>query len=162
MTHPVDEMQDQARVAILHMRVAALEARRLHARAELMRHMRGTAARLAGMALDAAAEKVAGEWMQAWGLGAGAYQALSADVGRFARAFCADVRGSDAASQAELRAAIAALDVGFAAHGLSVAEEMASRSECAHGWWGAVVPKAGAGTPFWTHGAPPRCGAEAI
>lgn len=162
MTHPVDEMQDEARAAILHMRAAAIAARTLHARAELMRHMRGTAAKLSTLAPDAAADKVAQEWMQAWGLAQGAYQALQPDVARFAGAFCRDVRGSDPASQAELRAAIAVLDAGFAAHGLSIADEMANRSECAHGWWHQVVPKSVAGRPFWADGAAPRCGAEDI
>jgi hypothetical protein len=45
MLHIVDEMQEEAAQAIAAMHEAALRARRLHARAELMRHMRTTAAK---------------------------------------------------------------------------------------------------------------------
>ncbi len=161
MTHPVDEMLDEARGAIQRMKQAALEARRMHARAELMRHMRATAAKLAGLPMEDAARKVAGEWMQAWNLTPDAYPGLAAPVTRFIRAFCADARTPGADAQHELRSAIAALDQAFAAAGLSLADEMAARSECAHGWWGLVVPPPG-GAPFWSHGALPRCGAESI
>lgn len=161
MTHPVDEMLDEARAAIGRMKDAALAARRLHARAELMRHMRATAAKLADRPLDEAARTVAGEWMQAWGLAPDAYGALAADAERFVRAFCLDARGSDQQTQDAVRAAIAGLEAGFAAAGLSLPDEMAFRSECAHGWWRHVVPARGAGgAPFWAEGAAPHCGAE--
>ncbi len=168
MTHPVDELQEAARAAIAHMKDSAIAARNLHARAELMRHMQATAAKLAGLPLEQAARKVAGEWMQAWGLNADGYWRLAADIDRFALAFCADASGA-AATQAAIREALAALEAGFAAMGTSLADEMAFRSECAHGWWRLVVPARaqdaasgpnGAG-PFWSLGAPPHCGAPA-
>jgi hypothetical protein len=164
MTHPVDQMLDEARAAIARMQQAALAARALHASAELMRHMRGTAAKLSHLPLEEAIQKVAGEWMQAWSLSQGAYPELAADIFNFARAFCVDSRGSDTTTQAAVRDAIAALEAGFAAIGTSVADEMAFRSECRHGWWRQVVPArpgtAGPDLPFWAHGALPRCGAE--
>ena len=94
MTHPVDEMMDEARAAIARMKAAAVEARRLHARAELMRHMRGTAAKLHELSLEESVRKVAGEWMQAWSLTPDAYPDLALPVGRFVRAFCVDARSS--------------------------------------------------------------------
>lgn len=159
MTHPVDDLMDEARAAIGRMKDAAHEARRLHARAELMRHMRGTAAKLGALPLDDAVRKVAQEWMEAWALTPEAYPDLSAPIARFVHAFCADARGSDEAARAEVRGAISALEAAFAQAGLSLADEMASRSECAHAWWGLVVPRPG-GAPFWSQGAPARCGAE--
>ena len=76
MPHIVDDLLNEAEAAIDQMRESALRARMLHARAELLRHMRGTAARHAGRP-DAAA-KIADEWMRAWGVGADAYPDLAA------------------------------------------------------------------------------------
>ena len=43
MSHLFEESRDEAEAAIAGMRQAALKARALHARAELLRHMRMTA-----------------------------------------------------------------------------------------------------------------------
>ena len=157
VTHPVDAMLLEARLAIAAMKAAAVEARRVHARAELMRHMRGTAAKMVGMGVEEAVAKVSGEWMAAWGLGAEAYSGLAAGVEGFVRAFVVDARGSDSGTQAGLVAALGGLDGALKDAGLTLADEMAFRSECRHGWWGVVVPGEG-GRAFWADGALERCG----
>ncbi len=77
MPHVVDEMLHEAESAIAAMRAAALRARALHANAELMRHMRTTAAKLATRPLAEAAALVAGDWMKAWHLDGTAYAEIS-------------------------------------------------------------------------------------
>lgn len=166
MTHPVDSMLAEADAAIERMKAAAIEARRLHARAELARHMRATALKLIALPVEEAAAAVAREWMKAWSLDDG-YEPLRAPVAAFALAFCQDVRGSDTATEAGLSAAFAALEAGFASLGTSLSDEMAFRSECAHGWWSLVVPPPTSvnpgglppapGEPFWTAGPRPHC-----
>jgi hypothetical protein len=159
MTHPVDAHLELAERAIAAMQAAAIAARAAHARAELLRHMRTTARKMAGQPVDAAAAKVCGEWMKAWSLDAGAYPALAEDIRRFAAAFCADATGSTPATQGEISASLAGLEAGFVATGTTLADQMAFRSECAHGWWELVVPKPAnsAGEAFWTRGCPPHC-----
>ena len=58
MPHIVDQLQAEAATAIKVMRDAALTARRLHARAELLRHMHQTAAKLADQPPEQAIERV--------------------------------------------------------------------------------------------------------
>ncbi|WP_439499376.1 hypothetical protein [Bosea sp. (in: a-proteobacteria)] len=172
MTHPVDEMLAEAQAAIRRMKEAAIAARHLHARAELMRHMRTTAGRVAARPLDEAAALVAREWMNAWSLDAGAYPELARDVAAFTAAFCADARGSTPETQAAIRLALDGLEAGFLRVGTSLSDQMAFRSECAHGWWQSIVPlpvdlqdadrrdvpRLGEGEPFWSAGAQPHCG----
>lgn len=172
MTHPVDECLAEADAAVARMKEAAIAARHLHARAELMRHMRTTAGKVVSRPLDEAVALVSHEWMKAWSLDAGAYPELAHDVTAFTAAFCADARGSTAQTQAAIRAAVVALEAGFRVVGTSLSDQMAFRSECAHGWWQSVValpaelrasdrrsiPRAGEDAPFWSAGAQPHCG----
>ncbi len=159
MAHPVDAHLELAERAIAAMQAAALAARTAHARAELLRHMRTTARKMAGQSVDAAAAKVCGEWMKAWSLDAGAYPALAEDIRRFAAAFCIDAADTTAATQAEIAASLTRLEAGFVATGTTLSDQMAFRSECAHGWWELVVPKpaSSAGEAFWRRGCPPHC-----
>ena len=160
MPHIVDQLQAEAATAIKAMRDAALAARQLHARAELLRHMQQTAAKLADQPPEQAIERVMREWMQAWHIDTGAYVELLEDARRFAAAFCADARGTDA------------LDAALARHGTSIADQMAWRSQCAHGWWDMVVPtpwdltgraerpgvpRYQPGLAFWEIGCADRC-----
>lgn len=140
MPHIVDQMQAEAASAVAAMRDAALVARRLHARAELLRHMRSTAARLADQPPDHAISRVVREWMRAWHLDTERYGDLVEEVRRFAAAFCTDARASTPATQAAIGGATNALDAAFARHGTTLADQMAWRSQCAHGWWDMVVP----------------------
>jgi len=172
MPHIVDDWLAEADAAILLMQQAALHARNLHARAELMRHMRGTAAKMRARPLDEAAVLVAGEWMKAWHLDEAAYAAIAAPVQAFTRAFCNDAVASDAVTQTTLREAAEALDAALLSQGTSIADQMAWRSECAYGWWEMVkptplglphraprdaMPKYQQGTEFWETACQPRC-----
>jgi hypothetical protein len=163
MTHPVDAMLEDAAQAVERMKAAALEARRLQARAELARHMRTTARKLAHLPPDSAAAAITREWMKAWALGEDAYAAVAPEVAAFTQAFVAD---------AGIREAFAALEAAFLRRGTTLADEMAFRSECAHGWWRFVVPVPPAlqdparaaripcpapDAPFWSAGPQAHC-----
>lgn len=170
--HIVDELRIEAEAAIAAMREAAVRARDRHALAELMRHMRSTAAKVAALPLAEAAARVTREWMQAWHLDGAEYAALADEARRFALAFCRDAAAPDGDSEAALRTAIAALEAAFARAGTGIADQMAWRSQCAHGWWEMVaptpadlpfapqrsgIPAPAAGAPFWTAGCAARC-----
>jgi hypothetical protein len=169
-----DEMRREAESAIARMREAAAAARDAHARAELLRHMLTTAARVAHLPRAEAVAAVSREWMAAWHLSPDAYPGLSAEIRGFTAACCGFAEAGDATADAALRRALAALDAALAAAGTTLADQMAWRSECAHGWWQAVVPvppdlpgraerpgvpRAAPDAPFWTAGAAPHCGA---
>lgn len=172
MTHPVDALLAEAEAAVGRMKTAALEARRLHARAELARHMRTTSRKLAALPTAEAAEAIATEWMKAWSLDRGAYPQVADRIAGFALAFCRDSRGSTPGTQAAIREALVDLEAGFAATGTTLSDEMAFRSECAHGWWRHVVPlppefrdqprqkripPQAEHEPFWAAGPQPHC-----
>ncbi len=171
MSHIVDDLLNEAQAAIAQMREAALRARVLHARAELMRHMRGTASRNAGH--PAAAAKIADEWMRAWGLGGDAYADLTTPFRTFAEAFRTDAESATASSSEAIGKALDALEAALAGAGTTVADQMAFRSHCAHGWWEMVVPIPSEvsrdgryadvpewrkGVAFWDVTCPARCG----
>lgn len=170
MPHIVEEMQDEAALAIDAMRKAALHARAVHARAELMRHMRVTAAKVSDRPLDAAVGFVAAEWMKAWGLNDDAHGELALDIRNFTAAFCRDTHAPTAASSAAILAATTRLEAAFSRSGTTLFDQMAFRSECAHGWWEMVVPTPQServdrakvprwkpGLPFWEVGAAAHC-----
>ena len=169
MPHIVDTMLAEADAAIAAMQQAAIRARALHARAELLRHMRGTAAKMSGRPADEAAALVAGEWMKAWHLDGDAYADIAADVRHFTDAFVRDAQGSTPATQAAIRTTTDALDAALARHGTTLADQMAWRSQCAHGWWSLVapyppgyperptVPAPAPGAPFWQAGCAEQC-----
>ncbi len=181
MPHVVDDMLIEAQRAIADMRAAALHARSLHACAELLRHMRGAAAKAvaktgaAAAADEAAIARTTDEWMQAWGLGRDAYPDLAAPFRAFTAAFTRDARHPTPETSAAIAEALRGLEAALAGVGTSVADQMAFRSECAHGWWAMVVPvpedlpgrRERAGIPkwregmaFWEVGAAARCGAD--
>jgi hypothetical protein len=170
--HPVDTLQAEAAAAVTRMQDAARAARLLQARAELARHMRTTARKLLHLPLEEAVAAICREWMKAWGLKVDAWPGLAGPVGDFARAFCEDARGGTAATRAAIDQSLTALDNAFRALGSSLGDEMAFRSECAHGWWSAVVPVPEAlvdparalgipkplpGEPFWSAGPQAHC-----
>jgi hypothetical protein len=169
MPDVVDEMLREAQDAINAMQATALHARALHARAELLRHMRSTAAKHAARAPAEAAGQVASEWMAAWHLDGQAYADIAADVRAFTEAFVRNAQAPSAATQQAIRDATAALDTALARHGTTLADQMAWRSQCAHGWWDMVVPappglpgRPGVppyqpGTPFWHAACAAHC-----
>ena len=158
--HPVDELLAEADSAIEDMRAASRKAARLHARAELMRHMRTTAAKVKDHPRDEAVAFVVQEWMAAWGLKDRAYPSLELEMRRFTMAFCADN---------QITAAIQALEAAFTAAGLDLADQMMWRSACAHRWWllvnpapeslitPASVPVLDVTREFWQTGCAAKC-----
>lgn len=141
MADYVEDLAAEAAAAIVAMQDAARAARAAHARAELMRHMLTTARKMAGRPREEAIAGVVGEWLAAWGL-AGAQDAAVADaMGDLTAAFLDHAAGASAASDARLRVSAAALEAALSARGTTIADEMAWRSQCAHGWWDSVVPR---------------------
>ena len=170
MPHIVDEMQDEAAQAIRAMRETALRARHLHARAELMRHMRITAAKVMDRPVDDAVRFVAAEWMKAWGLDGDAYRDLAIHVRNFTESFCRDAHAPTATTGTAILSALAQLESALERVGTTLSDQMAFRSECAHGWWEMVVPVPGdgraerpgvprwaPGSAFWEIGPAPHC-----
>jgi hypothetical protein len=172
MPHFVEQLQQEAAAAIAAMRAAALAARHAHARAELMRHMRLTAAKVKDRPKAEAVEAVVSEWMEAWHLDRYAWPHIAREMQIFTEAFYDYAHAGSDAADAEVRAAAAALDAALAKEGTTIADQMAWRSMCAHGWWEWVspvpadlpgrkerptVPRLVAGQPFWEAGCAEQC-----
>jgi hypothetical protein len=164
MAHFVEELRVQAEGAIAAMREAALRAREVHASAELMRHMLTTAARMKHLPRADSVRRIVDEWLAAWALDRG--WAHVAAMEALAQAFHDYALAPTDANDRAVRGAAAALDAAFAAAGLPVADQMAWRSACAHGWWAQIRPAPqGQGRtdrewrrePFWAEGCPPHC-----
>jgi hypothetical protein len=151
MPHFVDALQQQAAEAIDRMREAAIEARRLHARAELMRHMLTTARKVADKPKAEAVETVVREWMDAWNLGRSDWPHIAREMEVFTQAFHDYANDPSDANDARVASGADALDAALAREGTSIAEQMAFRSQCAHGWWELVAP-----TPADLPGRKPR------
>lgn len=165
MTHLVEALRMEAEATMAAMRAAALHAREVHARAELMRHVLGTARRVSGKPRDEALGCVVDEWLKAWALDRATWRHV-ADMERLSLAFYDYVRAPTDANDRAVREACTALERIFASTGMSLADRMAWRSGCAHDWWAQVSPPpAGKGRgdrqwpdrPFWEHGCPARC-----
>lgn len=164
MTHFVDELRTQAEGAIAAMREAALRAREIHARAELMRHMLTTAVKMKDLPRAAAVRRIVDEWLAAWALDRG-WAHVGAMVA-LAEAFHDYALAPTDRNDRAVRHAGAVLESAFAAAGIPVADQMAWRSACAHGWWAQIRPapqgqgradREWPGEPFWTDGCPPHC-----
>jgi hypothetical protein len=172
MPHLCEELRREAEAAIHAMQEAARRARHAHARAELMRHMLTTARKVADRPRAEAVESVVGEWMAAWHLDRGAWPEVARDMEGLTQAFLDYVREPSDATDLALRQAADALDVALEGQGTSVSDQMAWRSQCAHGWWDLVVPTppdlpgrkarpmvpdVEPGRPFWEAGCAPFC-----
>ncbi|WP_293858418.1 hypothetical protein [uncultured Alsobacter sp.] len=172
MAHVVDELREEAEAAIAAMREAALRARTLHARAELMRHMLTTARKVMDKPRGEAVESVVREWMAAWHLDRAAWPHVARDMERLTQAFLDYAATPAQSADAALRSAIAGLDEALGREGTSIADQMAYRSQCAHGWWELVAPTPAdlpgrkdrpmmpapePGRPFWDAGCADFC-----
>lgn len=172
MTDYVEQLAAEADAAVAAMRAAARAARDAQARAELMRHMLTTARKMGARPRAEAIAGVVGEWRAAWGLTTAGDAMVAGAMEDLTAAFLDHAAGADAATDARLRESAAALEAAFAARGTSLADEMAWRSQCAHGWWESVAPRppglAGAaprphlprpaeGRPFWEAGCADFC-----
>ncbi|KPH82634.1 hypothetical protein [Bosea vaviloviae] len=151
MPHFVEELRGDAEAAIAAMRHAALAARHVHARAELMRHMLTTARKVAAKPKGEAVETVVREWMDAWNLDRHDWPHIAREMESFTAAFHDYANDPSDAHDAALRATCTALDQALAREGTSISDQMAFRSQCAHGWWDLVAP-----TPVDLPGAKPR------
>jgi len=140
MSHFVEELQQQAADAMSAMQEAARAARHIHARAELMRHMRTTAAKSKDKPKAVAVEAVLAEWLEAWHLSRHDWPHIAAEMERFTGAFYDYVNDPSDANDTVLREATLTLDGALAALGTTISDQMAFRSMCAHGWWEVVTP----------------------
>ena len=159
------ELSNAARADLAAAREAALRARAMHARAELMRHMMLTTAKSTDRPREESVRLVVDEWLDAWRRDRGNYpyvrlmEALSGA--------CYDwLHAHDGAADSAVRKAFAALERACVTHGSTLADEMAWRSGCSHLWWGDVRPapdqdeyrdRARRSEPLWERGCPPEC-----
>jgi len=172
MAHFVETLQGEAERAVAAMRESALAARHIHARAELMRHMMTTTRKVAHLPKAEAVERVVSEWMAAWHLDRAAWPETARDIEALTSAFFDYVTGPSDETDSALRSACAALDQALARQGTTISDQMAWRSQCAHGWWESVrpappdlpgrsdrpsVPQPQAGRPFWDAGCADFC-----
>ena len=172
MPHFVDALRAEAEAAIAAMRDAALRARQIHARAELMRHMLLTAHKVKSKPKADAVEAVVTEWMTAWHLSRSDWPQLARPMETFTAAFYDYAVDPSDESDAALRHACSGLDAALAGEKTSIFDQMAWRSQCAHGWWDMVsptprdlpgridrdtVPEFKSGAPFWDVGCADMC-----
>jgi hypothetical protein len=165
MAHLVDELKAKADADIAAMQRAALRARDTHARAELMRHMLMTANKVKNRPRADAVRFIVDHWLDAWNLARATWRHV-AEMEAFAAAFHAYAIAPTDAHDESVRATCIRLELAFAAAGMPIADQMAWRSICAHGWWAQVRPApAGQGRPdrvapsqpFWEDGCLPEC-----
>ena len=165
MTHLVEQLRREAETDITAMRAAALRARDAHARAELMRHMLMTAQRVRADPPADAVRFIVDHWLEAWHLERASWPHV-AEMEAFAAAFHAYAGEPSDGHDTAVRATCATLEAVFAAAGMPIADQMAWRSVCAHGWWAQVRPappgrgrpdREGPERPFWEHGCLPEC-----
>ena len=165
MRHLVEELKARADEQIVIMRDAALRARDAHARAELMRHMLMTADRVKNRPRAEAVRFIVDHWLEAWGLKreTWAHVAVMED---FAAAFHAYAITPSQGNDDALRATCVRLELAFVSAGMPIADQMAFRSICAHGWWAHVRPRPpelgeresdAPDRPFWELGCRPEC-----
>lgn len=159
------ELRRQADSAIAAARDATLAARTSHARAELMRHMLTTAAKVKDRPARDAIAFVLGEWLAAWGQDPTTCP-QKPQMEALAAACQAMARAPGTHADTAVRHAFAALEAAYAAAGTTLADQMAWRSSCAHGWWGDVRPAPAAGgyatiaqraDSLWERGCAPHC-----
>jgi hypothetical protein len=165
MKHLVDELRAKADESIVIMREAALRARDTHARAELMRHMLMTAGHVKQQPVDKAVRFIVDHWLEAWGLARASWPHV-AEMEAFAAAFHAYAITPSHAHDDAVRSTCVRLELAFVSAGMPIADQMAWRSVCAHGWWAQVRPpppgqgrpdRIGPDKPFWENGCLPEC-----
>jgi hypothetical protein len=172
MAHFVEDLRYEAEQAIAAMQEAALAARHAHARAELMRHMLTTTRKVADLPKREAVDRVVSEWMAAWHLDRSAGPETAKEMEALTGTFYDYVKEPSDPTDAALRDACATLDRALERHGTTISDQMAWRSQCAHGWWESVrpapldlpgrkdrpsVPKPEPNRPFWDAGCADFC-----
>jgi hypothetical protein len=160
MAHFGDELRAQAGAAFDRMKQAALEAREISARAELMRHMLLAATGKKHLPRDAAAAAVVEEWLDAWNKPTD-MNVVAVEMRALAAAFYDYAHAPTDAKDRVVRVAFAAFKAAHDKSGATVEDKMAWRSERALPWWGQIKPPpkgyaanpkaqaAPAARPFW-------------
>lgn len=165
MTDLTTELREAAEHDIATARHAALRARAMHSRAELMRHMMLTTAKSTDRTRDESIRLVTDEWLDAWRRDRANYPYVK-EMEALSGACYDALVAPDAAADAAVREAFAALERACAAHGTTIADEMAWRSGCSHTWWGDVRPapnlpeyrdRARRTEALWERGCPVEC-----
>jgi hypothetical protein len=165
MTDFTTELQHAADAEIASAREAALRARTLHARAELMRHMMLTTAKSTDQSRDRSIQLVVDEWLDAWLRTRSNYPYVAAMEALSGACYDA-LRAPGPATDRAVREAFATLEHACIANGTTLADEMAWRSGCSHGWWGDVHPapnrpeyrdEARRKESLWQRGCKPEC-----
>jgi hypothetical protein len=159
------ELRREAQDAIAAAREATLRARRSHARAELMRHMILTTAKSADRPRKESVALVTDEWLDAWRRDRGNYPFV-AQMEALAGACYDALRAPGPATDVAVRSTFATLEAACEARRTTLADEMAWRSGCSHGWWGDVRPApasaeyrdlARRADALWERGCAPEC-----
>jgi len=159
------ELRRQAEADIAAARDAALRARSAHARAELMRHMLTTAAKVKDRPAQDAIAFVLAEWLAAWAQDPDTCPQMP-QMKAMAAACQAMVRAPGAHADTAVRHAFAALEAAYSGTGTTLADQMAWRSSCAHGWWADISPSPQNGgyselsqraETLWDRGCAPHC-----
>jgi hypothetical protein len=160
MAHFGEELKAQAGVAFDRMKQAALEAREISARAELMRHMLLAATAKKHLPREQAAKAVVAEWLDAWNKPAD-MKAVAAEMEALSAAVYDYAQAPNDAHDRAVRAAFAKFKTAHDKGGATVEDQMAWRSERALPWWGQIKPlpkgyianpkadAAPAARPFW-------------
>ncbi|MCC6870588.1 MAG: hypothetical protein IT522_17375 [Burkholderiales bacterium] len=165
MTDFTTELRHAAEADVAVAREAALRARTIHSRAELMRHMMLTTAKSTDRPRGESVRLVTDEWLDAWRRDRTNYPYVA--LMEALSGACYDALTTpDAATDRAVRAAFAALERACVDHGTTLADEMAWRSGCSHEWWGDVLPapdapeyreQAKRRAVLWQRGCPPEC-----
>ena len=87
-----------------------------------------------------AVETVVREWMDAWNLGRSDWPHIAREMESFTEAFYDYANDPSDEHDKRLRETCAALDTVLEQEGTSISDQMAFRSQCAHGWWECVKP----------------------
>jgi hypothetical protein len=159
--HFGDELKQEAEAAFARMQRAALEARAISARAELMRHMLLAANAVKHRPQAEAATAVVDEWLGAWNQTRQDFAPYVPAMEALAAAFHAYANDPSGANDRAVRDAFAALKRVHDDGARTIEDQMAWRSERALDWWAQVkpvppdikrnarAPFRGPGRPFW-------------
>ena len=165
MTDFTGELREAAEADIAAAHHAALRARAMHSRADLMRHMMLTTAKSTDKSREESVRLVTDEWLDAWRRDRTNYPYVALMEALSGACYDA-LKSPGPQTDAAIRQAFAALEGACITHGTTLADEMAWRSGCSHMWWGDVRPapnlpeyreRARRSEPLWDRGCPPEC-----
>jgi nitroreductase len=139
MAHFGEELKAQAGAAFDRMKQAALDAREISARAELMRHMLLAATAKKHLPREQAAKAVVAEWLDAWNNPAD-MTAVAPEMEVLSAAFYDYAQAPTDAHDRAVRDAFAKFKAAHDKGGPTVEDKMAWHSERALPWWGQIKP----------------------